>query len=196
MKRLNLLPHDAFLPKYTTFVRTTKTRFVPGSTFTVNNNLNDISEYQENERSQKSPEAEYISKVKSFFRKFRNQFISACSRNVIDREQSFFNVVTDAGIQKLEPRRLRTGIDDWKRISRIDYEDGKPQSAAFGSTFKWDDMKLGIRCFKCWHLHRYCELPASDGSVAVYWHKDYAVGNCSEPLTMAVLDAHFKELQQ
>jgi len=186
-KSLECLPPKDFLPRYSTFVKTSKSRFVVGSTFTFPEYLAcHVEGYTFNLPAPHNKVD--LGQIKGFFRKLRNGFIRKIAPNVIDREQNFFDAMVTAGVERLDVGRKERAMDSWKRAVKVPYDDGKPQSSAFGTTWKWDKMARGQKCMKCWLLHRFCELPPVVGPVASYWVKEFKVCNCSEPLAVGILE--------
>ena len=50
-------------------------------------------------------------------------------------------------------------------------------------------LRLGVRCMRCFHVHRFAEAPRSTNSApASIWFPSFVPGNCSESLAMAILE--------
>jgi hypothetical protein len=176
---------EAFFPKHTSFVRTSSTRFASGSTFVVNTYLKSVTIKSRQFREQ-SP-IDYVQAIK-LFRACRNQFINHIAKDVMTREQNFWNAMNAKRVRKLTTHRGLEGNNAWKEVASTNYGDDKPQYASSGVTWNWADNAVGHKCLKCYHLHRFCELPGVDGTVATTWLSAYKPCNCSEALAVAILE--------
>jgi hypothetical protein len=140
---MNGVPPTAFLPPYTTFVRTSSSGFVIGSTFKIGRKIDRLAVYP------LRPGIETIDfgQCKTFFRRLRNAFIRFLSPAVINREQTFFDLMKEENIIKLTSRRGKGNyeIGDWKRIGSLKYSHDEQQAAAIGSTWKWGSFHDGSK---------------------------------------------------
>lgn len=120
-------------------------------------------------------------------------FIARVSKDMIQVEQIFAQCLESVHppVEFLSPVRGNGTNDDFHKVS-LYYNDNNReplQHATFGSTWKWrPSFPLGVRCMRCF-VHRFAEIPRSTNSPpASIWFPEFVPGNCSESLTMAILE--------
>lgn len=180
-----MLPHPTFNPAYTTFVRSQASRFTVGSTFCLSSFLQDT--VQNHLLPRRTGEGVY--KTTKPLRQIRNRFINMISPSTFKREETFAMAMENAGIDQLGPR---INDPDYRRVSNVllSHSDERPQAASFGVSWYWISKRVGLRCMKCFFIHRFTEVPLPNMPPASAWLKLYVPGNCSEALAMAILEAN------
>ena len=111
----DVLPHAQYLPQYTTFVRSTSSPFVVGSTYILNRYLQSSSDIQFELFPQ--DDADGIRITTRNFRSIRNNFISKISNSTLRREQTFANLMSAADIGRLDPTRSLHDVEDFDQCS-------------------------------------------------------------------------------
>ena len=187
----NVLPHQHYLPQYTSFIRAISSPFVAASTY-------HLSEYLHRGKVLKKlfgrDDPEGIRTITRNFRRIRIDFIRRISQTTLLREQVFANAMKDSNIYELQSARLPPdAVDDYDKCSRAYTANHaeQQQRAAVGITFKWRPfLRHAVRCMRCFFVHRFAEAPLPDGQSACPWLAQFIPGNCAESLAMAMLEGY------
>lgn len=165
------LPPAPLQPAYTTFVRQKHSN---GDSFIVHHDQISATGDEWSVRLA-------MGAVRDLFRNCRNELITSIAPNVIACKSGFGEFMLQHGFITLDPK------SDLAKLNEISwFLRGESRYR-----LRWCDMvreeeKVGVKCVKCWALHRFTEVLVLD-KVACRWFASWSACNYAEPLGVALL---------